>query len=45
MSKIELRLSENRILEMFKSMQADIPQATLNNWMYNDTAEAKAKTA
>lgn len=33
-SKIELGLSESRILEMFKSMHADIPQATLNNWMH-----------
>lgn len=33
-SKIELGLSESRILGMFKSMHADIPQATLNNWMH-----------
>lgn len=33
-SKIELGLSESRLLEMFKSMHADIPQATLNSWMH-----------
>ena len=34
MSKIELGLSESRILEMFRLMHADIPQATLNSWLH-----------
>jgi len=33
-SKIELGMSENRILSAFKSMHAEIPQSTLNSWMH-----------
>ena len=33
-SKIEFGLSESRILKMFKSMHADIPQSTLNKWVH-----------
>ena len=33
-SKFELNMSEQNILKMFKEMNADIPQQTLNNWMH-----------
>lgn len=33
-SKFNLGLSENRILEMLKTMKTSIPQSTLNNWMH-----------
>ena len=33
-SKFELNMSEQSILKMFKEMQADIPQSTLNKWMH-----------
>lgn len=33
-NKFELNMSEQNILRMFKEMNADIPQQTLNNWMH-----------
>lgn len=33
-SKFNLSLSENRIIEMLKGMQTDIPQSSLNLWMH-----------
>jgi hypothetical protein len=33
-SKFELNLSENRILQLLKSMQTQLPQSTLNLWMH-----------
>ena len=33
-SKFGLNLSENRILQILKSLKVKIPQSTLNNWMH-----------
>ena len=33
-SKFNLNLSENRIIQMLKSMKTKIPQSTLNRWMH-----------
>ena len=33
-SKFNLNLSENRIIQMLKSMKTRIPQSTLNRWMH-----------
>ena len=41
--KIHYNVSENRILEMLKDMEAFMPQSSLNKWIVRDDAKAMVR--